>query len=139
MSLYRDNDQFYNSKRWRRHAAAILSRYNYLDQVQKRYGRLVPATMVHHALPLEQYPQYAYADFNLIPVSRSTHRTLHNDDGTLTRAGAELAARVARRAGVDFRQPVTDRRHQGPGRARHYATSQRQSAKSDLSGRTSSL
>ena len=115
MSLYRDNDQFYNSKRWRRHAAAILSRYNYLDQVQKRYGRLVPATMVHHALPLDQYPEYAFSDFNLIPVSRETHRTLHYDDGSLTRAGAELAARVARRAGVTINISSSGSNHRRPG------------------------
>lgn len=63
---------------------------------------MVQADMVHHALPLEDFPEYAYHNDNLIPVSRQTHRGLHNDDGSLTREGADVARRAARKIGVDI-------------------------------------
>lgn len=115
------NDQFYNSKRWRKHAAAIMSRHNYIDQVQRRYGRIIQAEMIHHALPLDDFPEYAFSDFNLIPVSRATHRSLHNDDGSLSIAGIDLARRIARRAGIHYDPPEPGRRPRDQGR--RYATS----------------
>lgn len=96
------NEPLYNSKRWRKHAAAVLSHFNYTDQVQIRYGRMETADVVHHALPIEDYPEYTWSTWNHIPVSRRTHRLLHNDDGSLTRMGIDLAQRTARKAGVEF-------------------------------------
>lgn len=95
-------ETFYNSAKWRHKSARVMSHYNYIDQVQKRYGKMQQAELVHHALPLEDFPEYAYHKDNLIPVSRSTHRGLHNDDGTLTAMGAEVATRAARKIGVDI-------------------------------------
>lgn len=104
---------FYSGRKWRGKAARVLSRHNYVDQVKKRYGKLEQADMVHHALPLEDFPEYAFHDNNLIPVSRATHRGLHNDDGTLTAAGIEVARRAARLIGIDIADYIAS---QKPGR-----------------------
>lgn len=78
-----------------------MSRANFQDKVAARYGKIVQAEMVHHALPLEDFPQYAYDPRNLVPVSRGTHRGLHNDDGRLTKEGVNVARRAARKIGID--------------------------------------
>lgn len=101
---------FYESTKWRKKAARVLSLHNYVDQVKKRYGKLEEADMVHHALPLEDFPEYAFHNHNLIPVSRRTHRGLHNDDGTLTAAGVEVARRAARKIGVDVSSYLSEQR-----------------------------
>ena len=95
------NEKIYTSGKWRKLAARVLSYYNYQDQVKKRFGKMVQAEMVHHALPAEDFPEYFFETKNLVPVSRSTHRGLHNDDGTLTAAGIDVARRAARKIGVD--------------------------------------
>lgn len=94
-------NDFYDTPKWRKKSARVLSYYDYVDQVKKRYGKLEQADLVHHALPLEDFPELAFENHNLIPVSRSTHRGLHNDDGTLTSAGVEVARRAARKIGID--------------------------------------
>ena len=53
---------FYTSDKWRRKRKRILRRDGYMDQIEKRYGRMVEATIVHHIFPLEDFPEYAYAD-----------------------------------------------------------------------------
>lgn len=103
-------NDFYDAPKWRRTAARVMSHYNFVDQVQKRYGKLEPAEVVHHALPLEDFPEYAFTPHNLIPVSRRTHRGLHNDDGSLTAAGVDVARRAARKIGVDVSSYLTSER-----------------------------
>ena len=100
------NDDFYNSEKWRKKSKRILSLNNYVDQVQRRYGKYIQADLIHHALPLEDFPQYAYNDYNLIPVSYNTHRSLHNPDGTLTAPGIEVARRAARKIGIDITEYI---------------------------------
>ena len=103
--LNQDNNDFYNNKKWRRKAAAILSRDNYQDKYQRRYGRAEPAEIVHHILPLDLYPELAYTDYNLISVSRRTHLMLHTADGSLSKRGKELSEMIARRHGIPLRDP----------------------------------
>jgi len=95
------NDDKYSTSKWRHLARRVLSYYNFQDQVKRRFGKMEQAEMVHHALPAEDFPEYFFHPKNLVPVSRSTHRGLHNDDGTLTAAGIDVARRAARNIGVD--------------------------------------
>lgn len=54
----------------------------------KRFGKTEAAQMVHHIYPLEEYPELALVDWNLISLSNSRHNTFHNrDDNTLTDVG----------------------------------------------------
>lgn len=72
-----------------------------MDQVEKRYGRMIEAEMVHHIFPREEYPEYAMKDWNLVSVSYKTHKSLHNLDGSLTKKGKELLERTRRRAEIN--------------------------------------
>lgn len=87
----------------------ILNRDGHIDQYIKRTtGRTVPANIVHHILPKEKYPQYAYDDWNLISVSLNTHRKiLHNmRNGELTKEGKKLMMETAYMNGVHLTETI---------------------------------
>lgn len=69
---------FYKSKRWKRKRAVILRRDEYLCQESKRYGRSEPATTVHHVFPLQQYPELALVEWNLVSLSDKQHNAMHD-------------------------------------------------------------
>lgn len=69
----------YNAKRWKRKRAYILSRDGYIDRVQRRFGRKIEADTVHHIYPAEEYPEFAFEDWNLISVNgKKTHNKCHD-------------------------------------------------------------
>lgn len=84
----------YGSVRWKAKRNHILRRDKYKDKIEARYGRAVEATIVHHIYPSDEYPQYAWEDWNLVSVSPSTHQKLHNRDGSLSEKGIELMKRT---------------------------------------------
>ena len=58
--------------------------------------------MVHHIYPADEYPEYAWCDWNLISVSLATHNKLENrKTGELTKEGIALQRRTE--PGVDWR------------------------------------
>lgn len=94
-------NDFYTGEKWRRKRLAILRRDGYQDQVEKRYGKIREATIVHHIFPLDEYPEYRFADWNLISVSMATHNKLHDrETDDLTELGVELLRRTARKNGI---------------------------------------
>lgn len=87
--------KFYHSGRWKQKRAAILRRDKYLCQISKRYGKAVEATTVHHIYPLEEYPEYALCDWNLISVGDTVNNQLHDRaTGKLTQMGLNLMHRT---------------------------------------------
>lgn len=90
-------DEFLLSKIWKNKSHAILRRDGYVDQyVLKTTGRRVPANLVHHIFPREEFPQYALEDWNLISLSRHTHnKILHTFTGKLTKEGRKLMYETA--------------------------------------------
>lgn len=103
--LYEVNmaDNELNLVRWKKLRAYVLRRDRFLDQVALRYGKRIDANVVHHIFPREHFPQYTYADWNLISVSQTTHNKLHDRDGhKLTEAGWQLLQRTARARGIDL-------------------------------------
>jgi len=94
-------NDFYTGEKWRRKRRAILRRDGYQDQVMRRYGKAAEATIVHHIFPLDEYPEYRYADWNLISVSMATHNQLHDrESDELTDMGVELLRRTARKNNI---------------------------------------
>lgn len=86
---------FHDKTRWRKRSKAIQSRDGFLDMVALRfYGIRQEADMVHHIYPVDDYPEYAYAEWNLISTSRKMHNKLHYDDGSLTPLGMSLMESV---------------------------------------------
>ena len=93
----------YGSQRWKDKRARILRRDKYLCQISKRYGKLVPANLVHHIFPAEDFPEYEWCDWNLISISLAEHNKLHDRDcNDLTPAGKELLLRTARKNKINI-------------------------------------
>lgn len=87
----------YNSLKWKRLARMVMRRDGYMCQLSKRYGKAVPAEVVHHIFPVDEYPEYAYEPWNLIALSRKMHNTLHDrNTDALTAEGVALMRRVSR-------------------------------------------
>ena len=85
----------YNTTKWKRLTRAIMRRDNYMCQLSKRYGKRVPAEVVHHIYPADEYPEYAYEPWNLIALSRKMHNTLHDrNTDALTAEGVALMRRT---------------------------------------------
>ena len=85
----------YNSVKWKRLAHAIMRRDNYMCQLSKRYGKSVPAEVVHHIYPADEYPEYAYCLWNLISLSRAAHNKVHDHNNVeLTDLGRMLMRKV---------------------------------------------
>ena len=118
------SDKELDSKRWDRLRRQVLIRDQYLDQIQKRFGRRVGATTVHHIFPREFFPEYTFEPWNLISVSTATHNTLHDREShLLTAKGWDLLEKTARQNGVKYDESAHEvmvsrgnARHTRPGR-----------------------
>lgn len=86
----------HNTKRWKRKSLQIRRVDRYMDMVALRFwNKRIEGTMVHHIYPADEYPEYAFCDWNLITVSRRTHEMLEDrQKGTLTALGMELQRRT---------------------------------------------
>ena len=101
MLTFEETKQFYKSGSWKLARARVLRRDAYLCQYNKRYGKLTPAKVVHHILPLEFYPQYKLQAWNLISLSTAAHERLHNrNEHTLSLEGWRLMEKTAQRQGI---------------------------------------
>ena len=93
----------YGSQKWKKKREHILRLDKYKDRLETRYGRTVEATVVHHIYPADEYPEYAWCDWNLISVSMATHNRLENRaTGKLTDAGISLMRKTI--PGVNWRK-----------------------------------
>lgn len=96
-----END--YKNRRWQRLRASVLKRDGYQCQLSKRYGKTVPAEMVHHVFPLREFPEYRWEPWNLISLSQAMHNTLHDrNTDALTQEGVDLLRRTARKFGKEI-------------------------------------
>lgn len=92
----------YKTTKWKKKRAHILKLDGYVDRIEKRYGKTIEANLVHHIYPADEYPEYAWADWNLISVSAATHQKLHDrNTNRLTALGLELQERTI--PGKDWR------------------------------------
>lgn len=84
----------YKTKRWQRVRERILKRDGYQCQESRRYGKRVSATTVHHIYPLEEYPELAFKDWNLVSLSQPVHNTMHDrNTNEITPKGKEWQER----------------------------------------------
>ncbi|HBF66482.1 MAG TPA: HNH endonuclease [Clostridium sp.] len=72
------NSELYHSSKWKSKRAKILRRDGYMCQLSLRYGKRIDADTVHHIYPVENYPEYAFCDWNLISLSSTMHNKLHD-------------------------------------------------------------
>lgn len=95
--MRKSNNFNYDSKKWEHLARLAMKRDGYQCQISKRYGKAVPAEVVHHIYPVDEYPEYAFCLWNLIALSRAAHNRLHNrNTDKLTDEGVALQRRVHR-------------------------------------------
>ncbi len=79
---------FYKTTKWKSAREKSLRNYKYLCQESLRYGKHEEAEMVHHIFPLEHYPELAYVQWYLLPVTNKRHNTFHRrTDNSLTEKG----------------------------------------------------
>ena len=93
----------YQGAKWKKKREHILRMDGYVCQIARRYGRSEEASVVHHIYPAEEYPEWAWCDWNLISVSQATHNKLENRrTGELTEMGMRLQRRTV--PGEDWRR-----------------------------------
>jgi len=68
---------FYASRAWAIKRRAILRRDGYKCRECARYGRQREAVTVHHIAHLEDHPELALKDDNLISLCASCHNKAH--------------------------------------------------------------
>lgn len=71
----------YSARRWRHKRKEILRRDGYLCQHCKRYGKQVQAVTVHHIKHVDEYPELAYTDSNLVSLCSTCHQKAHPEKG----------------------------------------------------------
>ena len=76
---------FYHTKRWKKLREDCLRRDGYKCQECRKYFRTRPATIVHHKLPLEQFPEYQWELWNLEAVCAKCHNRLHPEKAAAAR------------------------------------------------------
>ena len=96
------NDAFYESAKWKAKRKQILRRDRYQCQLCRRYGKLSEAKIVHHKLELEEYPELAWADDNLISVCKACHNKLHDEKGTRSIAERAYGRKYDRYSGEEL-------------------------------------
>ena len=82
-SRYGENNMAFNYKsgKWKRKRAAILKRDKYLCQECKKYGRQRDAVTVHHKKHVENNPELAYENDNLVSLCQACHNKMHPEKG----------------------------------------------------------
>lgn len=75
---FKYSNPFYKTKRWRRKREVVLKKHDYLCAESKQYGNTVQAELIHHIYPLEEYPELAYEEWNLLPLTNAIHNTFHD-------------------------------------------------------------
>lgn len=72
----------YKSTKWKRKRLSILRRDKYLCIECLKYGRRKEATTVHHIAHVEESPELAYVDSNLVSLCRACHNKAHPEKGS---------------------------------------------------------
>ena len=86
----------YRARRWKRKRNFILKRDRFRCRECARYGLAVDATIVHHAWPVEDFPELAWEDWNLVSLCSGCHNAMHDrETGALTDLGLFWRRRVS--------------------------------------------
>lgn len=92
---YYSRDGFYKNPKWIRKRKIILRRDKYTCKECSRYGKTTPAITVHHIYPLENYPELALVNENLVSLCNECHGQMHNRiTNELTAKGIAWKSRI---------------------------------------------
>ena len=91
-----------SNRRWQRLRKRALERDGHRCREAIRYGRIEPATHVHHIWPAEDYPEFAYCLWNLISLTQANHEAMHHKTTRkLTALGLRWKNRTPPRSDVE--------------------------------------
>lgn len=79
----------YTSVRWLRKRQKILRRDGYMCRQCRRYGRAREAKEVHHIKHVDEYPELAWKDENLISLCHACHNKMHPEKALAARGRYE--------------------------------------------------
>lgn len=77
----------YNDPKWKRKRRKILRRDGYRCRECRRYGRNREATEVHHVKHVDEWPELAYKDENLVSLCHACHNKMHPEKAIKARGG----------------------------------------------------
>ncbi len=93
-----NNSRVYKDKRWQAARRRALAASGYRCRNCARFGKNRDADTVHHANPVNEFPELRYVAWNLVPLCAECHNKMHNrEDGRLTALGEQWRARVSPR------------------------------------------
>ena len=74
----RETQAFYNSPLWERTRNQAMERFDHIDVFKFVIsGLIIPASVVHHIVPLDEDKDLATDEYNLIPLSAPSHYEVH--------------------------------------------------------------
>ena len=79
----------YTDPKWKAKRKTILRRDKYKCRHCRRYGRNREATEVHHIKHVDEYPELAFTDSNLISLCKGCHNKEHPEKAKAMRYGYE--------------------------------------------------
>lgn len=86
----------YKSRQWHAKRKAILRRDRYQCRECRRFGIASNASVVHHAYPADDFPEYAWEEWNLVSLCAACHNAMHDrESGALTNRGLAWRRRVS--------------------------------------------
>ena len=71
----------YKSTKWKRKRLSILRRDGYLCMECIKFGRRREAVTVHHIRHVDEHPELAYVDSNLVSLCQACHNKMHPEKG----------------------------------------------------------
>lgn len=77
----------YNDPKWIRKRKTILRRDGYMCRECQRYGRHREAKEVHHIKHVDEFPEMAFVDSNLISLCHACHNKMHPEKARAMRHG----------------------------------------------------
>lgn len=89
MAYNHSNDSFYDSARWKAKREAILRRDHYLCQECRKYGKMRAAKEVHHIKHLEDHPELALDNDNLVSLCHRCHNKMHPEKAVVSNMARE--------------------------------------------------
>lgn len=75
----------YMANRWKRKSEKVKRRDGYMCVRCKRYGKTVPAAVVHHIKHVDECPELAYVDENLVSLCQACHNKAHPEKARAAR------------------------------------------------------
>lgn len=75
----------YTSDRWKQKSRHIKRRDHYQCVWCRRYGRAREAKIVHHIKEVDEYPELAWDDNNLVSLCLACHNKAHPEKATAMR------------------------------------------------------